>query len=156
MKYTIEDIYEGLTVKNDGGKGGTYIVALYSSDDTRSKKEVHFVGPSYNNDKYPMENLLSGLNNGSYIEQPRKLNPKTGLPEKFFIKREPYNATIINKWFTENTAIPRGSSNAALYYPVYRGSDMKNAPKEGYVEVTFEQFKKAIGHEEINNSYSIF
>lgn len=82
---------------------------------------------------------------------------KNGLPAKFFIKRTPETAEVINKWFTENTAIPRTSTNAYLYYPVYRGADNSKAPSEGYVEVSYEQFSAAITIKPIIvNDYSIF
>ncbi len=152
MKYTINDIPE-MVFSHAGTK--------YRVSDIRRKDRLCRLkaeDSSWKDNDYNLESIVKYMNDGSYqlvsVEAPSL--EKNGLPEKFFIKRSPHNAEVINKWFTENTAIPRNSSGAALYYPVYRGADMKKAPDEGYVEVSWEQFRVAIGHGEIINNYSIF
>lgn len=71
------------------------------------------------------------------------------LPEKWYIKREKYNHTIINQYFNKisNSKDYMYENLSYFHFPsfdIYRDYYQSNEIESGYTEITFDQFKKYV------------
>lgn len=73
------------------------------------------------------------------------------LPEKWYIQRDDSNYNIVNKWFNENQPIDMKwvGNNGLMNYPHYSSNQIPNEreyilKERGYTEITFEEFKRYV------------
>lgn len=74
MKYTDEDIYEGMKFINESGRGSTFLVHDIGTDHCSLTctvvKSSHYEG--YKSNSYPLTSLIHSLERGEFIEITKK------------------------------------------------------------------------------------
>jgi len=81
------------------------------------------------------------------------------LPEKWFIVRTDENRNVVNHWITKKTGSNYFAGGCAIYSEPVNMYDYNHvdAPgKIGYIEITFEDFKRLVLKENSEVTYPIF